>query len=183
VRQTEFDNDAFFAALIPVMIVGLALAVFTIVAMWRLFTKAGQPGWAAIVPIYNTYVLLKVVGRPGWWLVLFFVPIANIVFLVLVMVDLARTFGKDGGFAVLLVFLPMVGMAILGFGDARYLGPVADPAYRPAGARVPAAARLSAAAVRGAPRTGAPLTNRQAAARANVCAVLIELLPNWRTAA
>jgi hypothetical protein len=65
-------------------LISLALSIFVIASFWKVFTKAGQPGWAAIVPFYNTYVLLKVVGRPGWWLVLFFIPIANIVIAIIV---------------------------------------------------------------------------------------------------
>jgi len=126
----QVDTGAFLAAFIPFLIVLLALSIVQIIAMWRILTKAGQPGWAAIVPFYGTYVLLKTVGRPGWWLVMFFLPIANIVFLVLVMVDLAKAFGKSGGFAALLIFLPFVGMPMLAFSDnAVYRGPVADPNF------------------------------------------------------
>jgi hypothetical protein len=129
-RQPQIDTGAFLSAFIPILIVTWVLAIVGIVAMWKVFTKAGQPGWAAIVPFYNTYVLLKTVGRPGWWLVLLFVPIANVVIGILVMIDLARAFGKSGGFAVLLIFLPFVGLPMLAFGDsAVYRGPVADPNF------------------------------------------------------
>jgi hypothetical protein len=107
------------------------LWVVFVVAMWKIFTKANQPGWAAIVPFYNVYVLLKVVGRPGWWLVLTFVPgVVTIIFIVL-MIDLARAFGKRGVFAVLLILLPFVGWPILAFGDARYVGRVPPGQYPP----------------------------------------------------
>lgn len=98
--------------------------------MIKLYAKAGQPGWAAIVPIYNTYVMLKIVGRPGWWLALMLIPIVNIVLVIIMFVDLAKAFGKGGGFAVLLILLPLVGMPILAFGSAVYRGPVADPGYQ-----------------------------------------------------
>jgi hypothetical protein len=128
--DTTVDSGAFLSVFIPFMIIGLAFAVFSIVAMWRIFTKAGKPGWAAIVPFYNTYVLLKVVGRPGWWLVLLFVPLVNFVIVILVLVDLAKAFGKSGGFAVLLIFLQPIGMGILAFsGNAVYRGPLADPNF------------------------------------------------------
>lgn len=109
--------------------VGLALIVFLIAVMWKVFTKAGKPGWAAIIPFYNTYVLIKIAGRPGWWLVLFFIPIAQIVVSVIVMIEIAKSFGKSGGFGVLLFFLPFIGFPILAFGAATYLGPVADPNF------------------------------------------------------
>jgi Family of unknown function (DUF5684) len=125
--QQQIDVDAFMAVFIPFFIIGMALAILQIIMMWLIFEKAGKPGWAAIVPFYNTYVLLKLVGRPGWWMLLFFLPIVNIVFLIMVMVDLATAFGKPGVFAVLLIFLQPIGMAILAFSkNAVYRGPLAD---------------------------------------------------------
>jgi membrane protein YqaA with SNARE-associated domain len=72
--------------IIPFVIIGLLFVLVAVAAMWKVFTKAGQPGWAAIVPFYNTYVLLKIVGRPGWWLLLLFIPLVNIAILIIVMV-------------------------------------------------------------------------------------------------
>ena len=89
------------------------------------FRKAGRPGWAAIIPIYNVYMLLKVVGRPGWWLILFFIPLVDIVVGILVFVDLAKSFGKSSGFAVGIIFLSFIFVPIRGFGDAKYVGPAA----------------------------------------------------------
>jgi hypothetical protein len=114
-------------------VIGLAFAVLMLVSLWKVFTKANQPGWAAIVPFYNVYIMLKIVGRPGWWLALMFVPIANVVIFIIVAIDLAKAFGKSGGFAALLILLPFVGYLILSFGDARYVGPVADPAFQAGG--------------------------------------------------
>lgn len=110
--------------------------LFTLIAEWKVFTKAGKPGWAAIVPIYNIIVMLEIAGRPAWWLVLFFIPIANIVAGVLLMIDFAKSFGKDTGFAILLMFLPFVGIPILAFGSAQYLGP-AGPEGAGAGTATP----------------------------------------------
>ena len=99
---------------------GLFVAVLLIIALWRIFEKAGQPGWAAIIPIYNAYVLLQVVGRPGWWLLLYLVPFVNIVIWIIVQLDLARAFGKGMGFALGLILLPGLFQLILGFGGASY---------------------------------------------------------------
>ncbi|SFR10502.1 hypothetical protein SAMN04488564_103410 [Lentzea waywayandensis] len=107
-------------------IIYLALAVFGIVVFWKTFTKAGQPGWAAIIPIYNIYVLLKVAGRPGWWLILLLIPIVNIVILAIVSIDVAKSFGKDTIFGVVGLWLfSIIGYAILAFGGAQYRGPAA----------------------------------------------------------
>lgn len=102
---------------------GLVAAIVAIAAMWRVFTKAGQPGWAAIIPIYNFYVLLKVAGKPGWWLLLLLIPFVNFVILILTYIDLAKSFGKGGLFAIGLILLPFIFLLILAFGSARYVGP------------------------------------------------------------
>jgi len=102
------------------MIIWLALAVFMIITLWKLFSKAGQPGWAAIIPIFNTYIMLKVAGKPGWWLLLLFIPLVNFVIMILAMVGIAQNFGKGGGFAVGLIFLPIIFYPILAFGSAQY---------------------------------------------------------------
>lgn len=103
----------------------LALALVIIIALWVLFQKAGKPGWAAIIPFYNIWVLLEVVGRPGWWLLLYFIPFVNIIIGFILMFDLAKAFGKEGGFAIGLILLPIIFLPILAFGDAQYVGPVA----------------------------------------------------------
>ena len=109
------------------IILYLAIIVFLIVSMWKVYEKAGRPGWEAIVPIYNIYILLKIVGKPGWWLILFLIPIVNIVFIIWTYNMLSKSFGKDEGFTIGLVLLGIVFLPILGFGDAKYLGPYGDP--------------------------------------------------------
>lgn len=107
-------------------LVGLIVAVVYIAALWRVFLKADQPGWAVLIPIYNLYVMLKIVGRPWWWMLLFFVPFVNFVIPILVAIDLARSFGKSTVFGVVLLWLlGAIGFLILGFGSARYVGPAA----------------------------------------------------------
>ncbi len=100
----------------------LAILVVYIVGMWKMFAKAGQPGWAAIIPIYNAIVLLQIVGRPWWWILLFLIPIVNFIIAILVLVDLAQVFGKGAGFAIGLIFLGFIFVPILGFGSATYVG-------------------------------------------------------------
>jgi hypothetical protein len=113
-------------AMLGITAVYLIVIIVAIAAVWRIFTKAGRPGWAAIVPFYNAYILLKIVGRPGWWLVLMFIPLVNIVIGIIVAVDLAKSFGKGGLFAFFGLFVfSIIGYCILGFGSARYLGPAA----------------------------------------------------------
>ena len=103
-------------------IIGLLVAVLVIAGMWKVFTKAGKPGWAAIIPIYNTIVLLQIAGKPIWWIVLLFIPIVNFVIAVMVMISLAKAFGKGTGFALGLLFLSPIFIPILGFSDAQYIG-------------------------------------------------------------
>ena len=113
------------------LIVILALAAFVIAAMWKVFAKAGQPGWAAIVPIYNYVILMNIVGRPGWWVLLMFVPLLNVVIAIIIHLELAKSFGQGTGFGVGLILLGFVFFPILGFGSARYLGPVNGPRNAP----------------------------------------------------
>lgn len=104
------------------LFVVLAIAVLLIVCQWIIYTKAGKPGWASIIPIYNIVVLLEIVKKPIWWLVLLMIPLVNVVIAILIMIELAKVFGKDGGFTVGLILLPYVFYPILAFGDAKYIG-------------------------------------------------------------
>jgi len=97
--------------------------VLQIAALWRIFVKAGEPGWSALIPIYNAYVLLKIAGRPGWWLVLYLIPFVNFVIAIIVAHELSKSFGHGGGFTFGLLFLPLIFYPMLGFGSDRYLGP------------------------------------------------------------
>ncbi len=106
----------------------LGIIAFFIYVMWRIYEKADQPGWAAIIPIYNIYVLLQIVGRPGWWLLLMLIPIVQIIVFIVVYVDLAHSFGKSTGFGIGLVLLGIVFLPILALGDAQYQGPAAATA-------------------------------------------------------
>ena len=108
------------------MIVMLAFLIIMVAALWTVFTKAGQPGWAAIIPIYNAIVLLQIVGKPIWWFILMCIPLVNVIIAILVYIDLAKSFGKSPAFAFGLVFLPFIFFPVLGFGSARYLGPVGN---------------------------------------------------------
>ncbi len=109
----------------------LFFLVCMLISMWKVYTKAGKPGWVAIVPIYNTLVLLEIVGRPWYWLLWLFIPIVNIYFLAVVCNDLAKAFGKGMGMTVLLFLLPFIGYPILGFGPAEYHGGPANMGWNP----------------------------------------------------
>jgi hypothetical protein len=102
------------------MLVYFAIIIVAIASMWKIFVKAGKPGWAAIVPIYNMIVLLEIAERPLWWFVLLFVPLVNIVVACIIWNDVAKRFGQGPGFTVGLVLLPIVFMPLLAFGDYRY---------------------------------------------------------------
>lgn len=106
---------------VGVIIFMFAIWLFVLVAMWKVFTKAGKPGWACIIPIYNLVVLLQIIRKPMWWIVMFFIPFVNIIFVILLYVELAKSFGKGTGFAVGLLLLGIIFLPILAFGSAQYV--------------------------------------------------------------
>ncbi|MCW5951471.1 MAG: hypothetical protein KIT69_04370 [Propionibacteriaceae bacterium] len=123
--QTNADAAATLAALIPLYLFILAIAVVEIVALWKVFAKAGEPGWAAIVPIYNIYTMVKIAGYNPLMFLLFLIPLVNIVFGIMVMIRIGSAFGKSTGWSiVMLVIFNIVGMLILGFGQDQYRNPL-----------------------------------------------------------
>lgn len=100
----------------------IAVIVLAIAGMWKAFEKAGQKGWAAIVPILNYYVIIKLVGREVWWLVLLLIPCVNIVVAIILFMDLAKKFGKSEGYGIGLALLPFIFWPMLGFGKDQYQG-------------------------------------------------------------
>jgi uncharacterized membrane protein YhaH (DUF805 family) len=108
----------------PFLLFWLVLFAVVLAGFWKMFQKAGHPGWACLIPIYNVYILLKVAGRPGWWLILFLIPLVNIVVNIIVAMDIAKAFGQSAAFGFFLNFLLCgIGYVILGFGNYRYVGP------------------------------------------------------------
>ena len=103
----------------------LVFIVIEIAAVWRIFVKAGERGWKAIIPIWNTLIVLKIVGRPWWWIFLYLIPIVWWIVYIIVYYDLAKSFGKGVGFAVGVILLPFIFVPILGFGSSQYVEPYA----------------------------------------------------------
>ena len=107
---------------------GLVGYILYILALWPVFKKAGYPGWGAIVPIYNTYVLVKIAGHHGAWVLLYLIPIVNIVVSIIVAIGIGKAFGKGGAFSFFLLWLfALIGYFIVGYGDSRYVGPGGRP--------------------------------------------------------
>ena len=103
-------------------IIYFIIMIVVLASFWKVFVKAGRQGWEGIIPIYNCYILLKIVDKPIWWLILIFIPIVNIIVGFLLSMALAERFGKSTGFAVGMLFLPFIFYPILAFGDAQYKG-------------------------------------------------------------
>ncbi|MEA2162419.1 MAG: hypothetical protein QOK37_546 [Thermoanaerobaculia bacterium] len=98
----------------------LVVILLIIISLWKIFVKAGKPGWAAIIPIYNLIVILEIAGKPIWWFILMLIPFVNIIVLIIVYIAFARNFGKGAGFAIGMLILPFIFFPMLAFGDARY---------------------------------------------------------------
>ena len=106
-----------------VALIYLIFLVVLIAGVWQAFVKAGAPGWAAIIPIYNLYIMVKMAGKDGWWVLLLFIPFVNFVVIFLVYIEISKNFGKSPWFSVGLVFLSFIFWPILGFGDAEWEAP------------------------------------------------------------
>lgn len=103
----------------------LAIMVLILAGFWKLFTKAGKPGWAAIVPFYNSYCLFDIAWGSGWLFLLTFVPCVNFVVMIILYFKIAKAYGQGTGFGFGLLLLPYVFFPILGFGKSEYVGPQA----------------------------------------------------------
>jgi len=104
------------------MIMGLVFGLLTIIGMWKVFTKAGVPGWGAIIPFYNMYLLFKITMGNGWLFLLLLIPIVNFIMLIIVYVKLAAAFNKGAGYILGLIFLNPIFIMMLGFSSAEYVG-------------------------------------------------------------
>lgn len=124
----NFDSsDAVLGGmLVGYLITFLVIYVLSVIAMWKIFTKAGKPGWASLIPIYNIVVMYQIVGLNPWLLLLYLIPFVNwiaaLVLSIMLNIKLAKVFGKSTGFAIGLIFLNPIFLLILGFGDAKYVG-------------------------------------------------------------
>jgi hypothetical protein len=113
------------------LFVYLGIAIISIIGMWKAFEKAGKPGWAAIIPIYNIYIMIEIVGKPGIWLLWCLIPCVNWVFIIWLFNLFSKSYGKSEGFTVGLLLLGFIFWPILGFGSAQYIGPSAAEARNP----------------------------------------------------
>ncbi len=119
----SFGGSLSGGVLILVVLFSLAVSLLLVVSMWKIYTKAGQAGWKSIIPIYNTMVMAEMVSRPAWWGLLPLIPIAGIVFAIILYVELAQAFGKSRGFLLALILLPFITLPVLAFGPDQYRKP------------------------------------------------------------
>lgn len=123
-EQQQLANSAAMGLMAGIgmgmVLVLLAFVAFAVVCHWKIYTKAGEPGWACIIPIYNFIVFLKIVNKPVWWILLLFIPIVNLVILIILIHRLSLSFGKGAGFTLGLLFLNIIFYAILAFDNSVY---------------------------------------------------------------
>ncbi|MFT4094822.1 MAG: DUF5684 domain-containing protein [Niabella sp.] len=120
-----YENSSPFL-LMTFLVPFLIIAAICIVSLWKIYQKAGYQGWESIVPIYNIYILTKIVGKPWWWLLLMCIPYIGAIWGIWTYNLLSKSFGKTEGFTVGIIFLPFIFLPMLAFGDAKYLGPYGD---------------------------------------------------------
>src|SRR5215510_3406281 len=112
--QGDESNNPVVAVLFLTVV--LAVVVTFIAFMWKTFAKAGQPGWGVLIPIYNTYLMTQIAGKPAWWIILMFIPLVNIVISAILTVGIATSFGKGAGFGIGMFLFPFIFYPVLGFG-------------------------------------------------------------------
>ncbi|OYU82981.1 MAG: hypothetical protein CFE24_13320 [Flavobacterium sp. BFFFF2] len=115
-------------SILLILIFAFAFVILMVISKWKIYQKAGRPGWYCLIPIYDSIVLLEIVGKPIWWIFLLLIPGVNLVFFVWVINLMSKSFGKDEGFTFGLIILPIIFYPLLAFGTATYQGPAADPA-------------------------------------------------------
>ena len=119
----QTTNTAADGGMLSTMLVLIgAVYLFFLVATWKLYFKAGRPGWASLIPIYTTVVFCRICGRSGWLTLALMIPGVNVIVSIMLSVDLARVFGRGTGFALGLIFLSPIFFPILAFGSSRYVG-------------------------------------------------------------
>ena len=121
----DMNYSSYAAAFTPIwVLLYFGLIVFYIACQWILVAKAGQPGWSVLIPIYNTYIMLKIGGKPGIWILLMFIPIVNIVISILALAAFLRAYGREGaGSVLLMLFFPYFYLPYLAFSkDVQYVG-------------------------------------------------------------
>ncbi len=123
-------NEATYALatgiMLVYMVVVLVIGVISLVGLWKIFVKAGKPGWGAIIPFYNMYCLFEMSFGTGWLFLACFVPCVNVVITIIMWIKLAQAFGKGAGYGIGILFVPFVFLPMLGFSDAQYVGPSKD---------------------------------------------------------
>ena len=114
------QNAATGGAVLLFLLIYFAVIIFIIASVWVTFEKAGQPGWGSIIPIYNTILMLKIAGKPIWWIILLFIPLVNIIVGIMMISGFSTNFGRGVGTTLGLMFLPFIFWPVLAFGSAEY---------------------------------------------------------------
>src|ERR1051326_8081096 len=132
-QDTTTSTSVSIGVVLFIVLFAVAVYLFYGYSFGRILQKAGKPLWGGFVPIYNVYLALKVIGRPGWWILLLFIPLVNIVIEIIIYIDLAKSFGKGTGYGLALFILAPIMIPVLGLGSSTYVGPAARAAYPPLG--------------------------------------------------
>lgn len=124
-------------------VVALALIALMLAAMWKIFTKAGEKGYKALIPVYNAWIFLRLGDQAGWWAIVALIPIANfvaLIFMIIAAYNVGLKLGKEGWFVILYIFVPFIWALILAFDKStwkntpagRVSAPDGAPAFTPA---------------------------------------------------
>lgn len=122
-QTVETSSSGGGAGIAIAVVLWIAFIAIYVVSLWKIFTKMGQPGWSGIIPILNYVIIARLSGKQWWYGLLPLVPCIGIIFVIILLFDLAKLFGQGGGFTVGLVLLPIIFLPILAFGQYQYQGP------------------------------------------------------------
>ncbi|MFM7595793.1 MAG: DUF5684 domain-containing protein [Flavobacteriales bacterium] len=116
------DEKGMIAFMVIFMIAIVVIGIVMIISMWKIFEKAGKPGWACLVPIYNNMVMAEIGGKESWFGLLPMIPYIGVIWSIWIQNRLSKSFGKEVGFTLGMIFLPLIFYPILAFGEAEYVG-------------------------------------------------------------
>lgn len=114
---TTANNPGLSALFFGIIIFSAILIIIMLISYWKMFKKAQKPGWATLIPIYNFIIMLEIAGMSWVYILLLFIPVANLIVLIIMNMKIATKFKKSSAFGIGMTFIPIIFIPILAFSD------------------------------------------------------------------